>query len=84
MIHLTYRLKKPLYSISLEASTYGLSAARRLKMASNGCRAMTTNPSTIILLGSVRVLKNYIATLTHNLWASSPRIRHLLKLFLGL
>jgi hypothetical protein len=53
-------------------------------MTGNSRRAITANPPISILLCSIRVLKNCIATLTHNLRAPSARMRYLLKLFLGL
>jgi hypothetical protein len=53
-------------------------------MTGNSRRAITANPPISILLCSIRVLKNYIATLIYNLRAPSARMRYLLKLFLGL
>jgi hypothetical protein len=53
-------------------------------MTGNSRRSMTTNPPLGILLGSIRVLKDYIAALTPNLWAPIARMRHLLKLLPGL
>lgn len=53
-------------------------------MMGNSRRAMTTNPPIGILLCSIRVLNNCIATLAHHLRAPSARMRHLLKLFPGL